>query len=197
MGCENTKKHQPRTGERTTHVPDICVWAAGERACSRGWWAPSQNTAGGAGASLENISLPQRLTWLPARRAEAGLGLPAPQGSRARLRGQTQGRAGGLLGARNPCSPTRRRRPPRSLVGVSRSEQLPGPASGGRYEEAASLPEGDGEAQPLKPATLQPWRPGEGTLGHTPETDIWAWRPGSCCAAQSPRFHLPSSYFYI
>lgn len=181
--------------------PHMCQTPACGRGASGGLSGPRalpQNTAGGAGASLENLSLPQRFAWLPARRAEAGLGLPAPQGSRARLCGQTQGGAGGLLGAPNLCSPTRRR-VPRAVwwVSAARSEQLPGPASGGRYEEAASLPQGGGEAQALQPATLQPRRPGEGTLGHTPETDIWAWRPGSCCAARSRRLHRPWSLLHL
>lgn len=72
-----------------------CGWAARGRAHAAG--GRFHGTPLGGGASLENVSPPQGCAWLPAptpRPAEAGLGLPDPWGSTARVGGQPQGGAG-------------------------------------------------------------------------------------------------------
>lgn len=177
-GCENAEKcHPGHTGARRLRV------GCGRAAAQRLEGLP--RIAAGAGGSRENISLPQRFAWLPARRVEAGLGLPAPG-----FVGKPKVGLGGCLVPRTSAL-----RRAVWWVSAARSEQLPGPASGGRYEEAASLPEGGGEAPPLEPAALQPRRPGGGDSGTRAGAGHLGLASRVVLCGRSRRFHLPSPCF--
>lgn len=184
-GRENIRKCQPRTGEWATHVPDICV-----RACSRGWWALSQNTAGGIPGKLlaaaEVRMAPHRL---PARTGWYGASCSMGEHGQALWADPRWGC--GLLCAPNPGSPGTRpvsRTPPSlsSLANVSHFEHLPGPARWWRWEEPACLSEGGWKERLLVPVTAPALVLSEGTSGHTPEMAIWARRPRSWCVSRSP-----------